>query len=68
MAGFLELKIERDKNNGTISLTQTWLIDRIIDAIETDDLNHKYTPAENDSLHKMWMENHVSRNGFIGWR
>ena len=52
MASFLGLKIDRDKEKGTIASTQTGLIDRIVDAAGMAGLNLKYTPAEKDPLYK----------------
>ena len=52
MAGFIGLKIDQDKETGVISLTQTGLMDMILDVTGMDDSNPKYTSAENDPLHK----------------
>lgn len=50
MAGFIGLKIDRDKEKGIISLTQTGLMDIILDVTGMEDSNPKYTPAEKDPL------------------
>ena len=52
VAEFLEIKINRDKYNVTISLTKTGLIDKILDDTWMEDSNHKYTREEKDPLHK----------------
>ena len=52
MAGFLGIKIERDDNNSTLTMTQTGLIDRILVATDMKDCNLKYTPADKDPLCK----------------
>ena len=46
VAGFLGLQIERDKQRGKITLTQTGLIDRILECMLMQDSNIKYTPAD----------------------
>jgi hypothetical protein len=46
MAGFLGIQIERDKQDGKLTLTQTGLIDRILSATCLHDSNAKFTPAE----------------------
>jgi hypothetical protein len=46
VAGFLGVKIQRDDDAGTVTLTQTGLIDRIIDALDLDGLPPVETPAE----------------------
>ena len=46
VAGFLGVQIKRDDQEGTVTLTQTGLIDRIIEALEIEGLPPKDTPAE----------------------
>jgi Reverse transcriptase (RNA-dependent DNA polymerase) len=46
VAGFLGVQIKRDDNAGTVTLTQTGLIDRIIDALHIEGLPPKETPAD----------------------
>ena len=46
VAGFLGVHIERDNEAGTVTLTQTGLIDRIIEALNIDGLPSVDTPAE----------------------
>ena len=48
MAGFLGIDISRDANNNTLSMTQTGLIKRILIAMDMEDCNLKYTPADVD--------------------
>ena len=50
MAGFLGLNIARD--NGTVTLSQTGLIDKIMVATEMEDCNIKFTPADKVPLTK----------------
>jgi len=47
-AGFLGVKLDRDKNTGLMEMTQTGLIDRVIEALGLDDgyARVKHTPAE----------------------
>jgi hypothetical protein len=52
MAGFLGINITRDKNNDSLTLTQTGLIERILTAMEMEDCNTKYTPADKEPLCK----------------
>ena len=52
IAGFLGLKIDRNKTDGTITLTQTGLIDMILSAINMESANRNYTPAAKEPLHK----------------
>jgi hypothetical protein len=52
MAGFLGIQIVRDAENHIITMTQTGLIDRILAAMEMENCNMKYTPAEKDPLCK----------------
>ena len=52
MAGFLGLQIQHNKDLGTIPLTQTGLIDKILDDMGMQESNIKYTPAEKQPLHK----------------
>ena len=52
MAGFLGINISRDANNKSLSMTQTGLIERILTAMDMEDCNLKYTPAEKDPLCK----------------
>ena len=51
VAGFLGIHINR-KNDGTIELTQTGLIDRIVSALNLEDRSPKETPAEFGALPK----------------
>ena len=44
MAGFLGVKIEYDNEEGTITMTQTGFMDRIIMVMGLDDANCKETP------------------------
>jgi hypothetical protein len=46
VAGFLGVQIKRDDEKGTVTLTQTGLIDRIIDALEIEGLPPVDTPAD----------------------
>ena len=57
MAGFLCINISRSKDGGKeiITMTQTALTDRILQAMDTVDSNIKYTPADKDPLHKNLM-------------
>ena len=50
VAGFLGVNVQRDDANGQIHMTQTGLIDRIIDALGCDTLPGKRTPAEYGAL------------------
>jgi len=50
MAGFLGIHIIRDEHNNSLTMTQTGLIERILAAIDMEDCNHKYTPADKDPL------------------
>ena len=52
VAGFLGVHIERNDCDGTITLTQTGLIKRIIDALNISHLPKKETPALADPLVK----------------
>ena len=52
MASFLGINIERDKENNTLTMTQTGLIDRILTAMDLETCNPTYTPAEKDPLYK----------------
>ena len=52
MAGFLGINISRDKANNSLTMTQTGLIKRILAAMDMEDCNMKYTPAEKDPLCK----------------
>ena len=52
VAGFLGVKIDRNDELGTITMTQTGLIDRIITAMGLDDANCKETPATCSTLPK----------------
>ena len=52
MAGFLGIKIARNKDNDSLTMTQTGLIERILAAMEMEDYNLKYTPTDKDPLHK----------------
>ena len=51
MAGFLGLQIDRT-TKGTVVLTQTGLIDRILVLMELEDCNPKFTPADKLPLGK----------------
>ena len=46
MAGFLGINIERDKENNTLTMTQTGLIERILTDMDMDTCNLKYTPVD----------------------
>jgi hypothetical protein len=46
VAGFLGVQIKRDDKKGTVTLTQTGLIDRIIEALAIDGLPPVDTPAD----------------------
>jgi hypothetical protein len=46
VAGFLGVHIQRDNKKGEVSLTQVGLIDRIIEALQIDDLPPLDTPAD----------------------
>jgi hypothetical protein len=46
VAGFLGVQIKRDDKAGTVTLTQTGLIDRIIEALNIEGLPPKETPAD----------------------
>ena len=50
MAGFLGLNIARNK--GTVTLSQTGLIDKILDATQMEECNIKFTPADKLPLTK----------------
>ena len=52
VAGFLGVKLTVDKHAGTVELTQTGLIDRIIEAMHLEDSSPKNTPAEYATLPK----------------
>ena len=52
VAGFLGVSIDRDDTVGSITMTQTGLIDRIITAMGLDDANIKDTPAVKATLPK----------------
>ena len=52
MAGFLGIDISRDKENKSLTMTQTGLIERILTAMDMEDCNLKFTPAEKDPLCK----------------
>ena len=45
VAGFLGVHVERDPTSGEITLTQTGLIDRIVEALQIQDLPPVDTPA-----------------------
>jgi hypothetical protein len=49
VAGFLGVHIDH-KEDGTVHLTQTGLIDRVISALDLEDANPKRTPAPRDPL------------------
>jgi len=53
-AGFLGVKLDRDKNTGLMEMTQTGLIDRVVEALGLDDgyARVKHTPAETRPLVK----------------
>ena len=44
-AGFLGVDIKRDPKNGEITMTQTGLIDRILEALKVEDMDPVSTPA-----------------------
>jgi len=46
VAGFLGVLLERDDKEGTVTLTQTGLIDRILEALQCEHLPPKDTPAD----------------------
>jgi hypothetical protein len=46
MAGFLGVQTKRNDIAGTVTLTQTRLIDHIIEALNIEGLPPKYTPAD----------------------
>ena len=50
--GFLGIKISRDDQERTITLTQTDLIDQILDVMRLENSNIKFTPADKVPLHK----------------
>ena len=52
MAGFLGLRIHRDKSNKTTKLTQESLIDHILHAMQLEDYNPNFTPADKIPLYK----------------
>ena len=52
MAGFLGINISRNKDNNSLSMTQTELIERILAVMNMEDYNLKYTSAEKDLLRK----------------
>ena len=52
MTGFLGINISRGDENNSLIMTQTGLIERILTAIDMEDYNLKYTPAEKDPLCK----------------
>ena len=45
-AGFLGINILRDEMNNTIIMTQTGLINRILNSIDVVNVNAKYTPSK----------------------
>jgi hypothetical protein len=47
---FLGVEVKFDSSAGTVTLTQTGLINKIIHALGLDDANAKATPAESDPL------------------
>ena len=51
VAGFLGIQVNRD-GKGTIKLTQTGLIDKILNSMDMQDSNPKYTPADKEPLDK----------------
>lgn len=50
MASFLGRNIERNKDNNTLSMNQTGLIDMILTAMCMENCNLKHTPAEIDFM------------------
>lgn len=50
IAGFLGIKITCDEHNNSLTMTQTVLIEQILVAMDMEDFNHKYTPADKDPL------------------
>ena len=52
MAGFLGLSILRDEKDGTVTLTQEGLTDRVITAMNLQEANPNFTPADKVPLSK----------------
>ena len=52
IAGFRGLQVNQNTLNGSITLTQTRLIDRILSAMNMESANHNFTPAPKEPLHK----------------
>jgi hypothetical protein len=52
VAGFLGVHMERNENNDTITLTQTGLTKRIVEALNVDQQPRKFTPATREPLVK----------------
>jgi hypothetical protein len=52
VAGFLGVHIERNEQNNTIKLTQSGLVERIVQALHVGSLGPVDTPAVPESLHK----------------
>ena len=52
MAGFLGLQINRDTEDGLVTLTQEGLTDMILEAMNLQDENPNYTPADKVPLTK----------------
>ena len=52
VAGFLRLQIERDIQVGIITLTQTGLLDQILECMKMQESNIEYTPVDKYQLGK----------------
>ena len=54
MAGFLGMNISRNEDGSKeiIAMTQTGLVDRILQTMDMLDSDVKYTPADKEPLHK----------------
>ena len=52
IAGFLGLETYQNTTDGTITLTQTGLINRILSAMSMESSNHNFKPAAKEPLHK----------------
>ena len=52
IAGFLGLQIDRDVDSGSVTLTQTDLIKRILVTMDMTEANHKFTLTDKNLLHK----------------
>lgn len=72
IAGFLELNITRDRDEGTLTLLQTGLIDKILVATQMEDCNIKSAPTDKIPLNKdldgnLWCEewDYISVDGMV---